>query len=60
MSVVKKKPCLDIRNQLDKSNRPSRTILKITEIDIRWIGCGCSLGRLDLSDRSAIKQLQIK
>jgi hypothetical protein len=41
-------------NRLDKSNRPSRSILKITEIDKRWIGCGCSSGRSDLSDRSLL------
>jgi hypothetical protein len=46
--------CLGSRNRLDKSNRPSRSILKTTEIDTRRIGCGSLLGRLDLSDRKRL------
>jgi hypothetical protein len=51
--------CLGSRSRLDKSNRPSRSIPKITEIDTRWIGCGSLLGRLDLSDRRGLNSYEI-
>jgi hypothetical protein len=55
LNIKKNDICLRTRNRLDKSNRPSRSIPKVTEIDTRWIGCGSLLRRSDLSDRRGLK-----
>jgi hypothetical protein len=55
---MKKSIYLGSRNRLDKSNRPSHSIPKITEIDTRWIGCGSSLGWSDLSDRRGLNSYE--